>query len=259
MKEHQISNIENKCIDISDYTFNKNPPLTYKLKSNVICFFDGIQRKIISLPIALSYPIIYAEYYSDNGNMIDITLAICPFTLVSVILIGKFTATKFIENSCLVITNGTLTFPIIDAYKHNINTKIDVEIKLLRNVFTEYPNCNYLSTELPVNQLIDENYYTNKDIFFDYKIFNNQIHPKTLVYAILYKSSKDQSNKVSIIVGKNSNANNISGFDTLKSGFTKYYSKFESEIHQKLGYVVPVFWFAVNILFDDPKIIFIDN
>jgi len=259
MKKHNLENITNKIINVADYTYNKNPPSLYKLKSKVISYFDGIQRNIIALPIALSYPIIYINYYQESGNMVELTLAVCPYTLVAVILKGKFTATEYIDKLCIVITNGTLTFPLIDAYKYDAHTNFDVDIKLLRNIFSEYPNCSYLSTELPITQLIeDSNYYTNTDIYFNFSNLNDQIHPKTLVYVIFYKSSKDQTDKISILVGKDANANFVSGFDSAISGFTKYYIKYESDMHKKFAYIMPMFWFASNIFFPNSRIIFLE-
>ena len=249
-------NLEDKIITNDKYKFTRNPPAKYELRDKVLCYFDGYDRKIIPLSVALAFPIIYDSFF-DNDKLSDLTIAICPFTLAVAAFSGKFQATKKVENSCLIITNGEKAFSIINSFDQGVR-KFQVDIKILRNVFSEYPDCRYMNLldTITIKPIVDLDYYTNGRMLFKH-IYQNQLHPKTLVYLILYKSSKDQKTKSTIIVGRDANPNKDSGYDMVKSGIQDYLLTYNEKIIQKFGSVIPVLWFAWKSFFPNSKIIFI--
>lgn len=263
MKRHNYD-LEDKIITSDDYTFNRNPTQTFGLHDKVVCYFDGYDRKVIPLYVSLSYPIIYDKLYSENDDKVrDITIAVCPFTLCAALFEGKFVATSNIENCCLVISNGEDTFSIANSftYSHKFKhiTKSEVDIKILRNVFTEHPDCKYmvLSDKKNINPILDLKYYENNDILFRHVQYPSQIHPKTLVYCIQYVSAKDQSLKCSIVVGKDAKSKEITGYNVIESGVYNYLMTFDDKIKLKLGFVMPIMWFAWKSFFPEAKIIYI--
>lgn len=262
MESHNY-NLKDKVITLNNYKFNRNPPKEYELYDKVVCYFDGYDRKVIPLSIALSFPIIYDTFVEPDKQVYDVTIAICPFTLSSAAFGGKFQSTQNVENSCLVITDGENTFSIINsfAYSNKIKEirKFPVDIKILRNVFTEYPDCKYmiLSENIVMEPILDFKYYENEHILFKHVEPPNQFHVKTLVYLIQYISSRDQSIKSTIIVGRDANAKEYTGYNIVKSGVHNYLMTYNEKIKQKLGFVMPTMWFAWKSPFPNSKIIYI--
>ena len=263
MESHNY-NLIDKVITINDYKFNRNPPQQYGLQDRVVCYFDGYNRKVIPLYIALSFPIIYDNYMGSHEQIKDITITVCPFTLSTAVFEGKFEATQYVQNSCLIITdNLNHTFPIIDSFVYSHENKaikkFQVDIKILRNVFTEYPDCKYmvLSDNIPVKSILNLKYYENENILFKYVEPSDEFHPKTLVYLIQYISSKDQSIKSTILVGYDANSRTITGYNVVESGVYKYLMNYDDKIKQKLGFVIPTMWFTWKSFYPNAKIIYI--
>lgn len=259
-------NLKDKILDTDNYTFHRNPPSTYGLHDKVVCYFDGFSRKIIPLSISLSFPIIYDIYTTAGEQVKDITIALCPFTLTSAVFEGKFTATENIENSCLVITDGNNTFSILNSFnvshKTGTITEFEVDIKILRNVFTEYPDCKYMSIsdKVMIKPILNLEYYENNNTFDNNKLnFEYEIHPKTLIYLIQYISSKDQSIKTTAIIGRDATKKKVTGYDVVKSGIYNYIMTYDEKIKQKFGFTIPLLWFAVKLSFPNSKIIYIPN
>lgn len=272
--EYHNYNLEDKIITSKDYEFHRNPPIQYKLHEKVICYFDGYNRKVVSFSIATSFPIIYDKFIGTDENIRDITIAICPFTLSSIVLDGKYKATSYVENSCLVITNSldvsnrrdnsnsnSHTFSILNCFDdlHKTNKRLEVDIKILRNVFTEYPDCKYmvLSDNIIADPILNSKYYYDNNILFKYIKPPNEFHMKTLVYLIQYISSKDQSMKTTIIVGRDANAKENTGYDLKKSGVYDYLATYHDKIKLKFGFTMPILWFAWKSFYPDAKIVYI--
>jgi hypothetical protein len=256
-------NLKDKVITSDDYKFNRNPPIQYGLHDKMVCYFDGYHRKVVPLDTALSSPIIYDKYVGKDDKLHDITVAVCPFTLASAVLDGKFTATQYVENSCLVITNGESTFPLLNAFieshKSKEIKKFEVDIKVLRNVFTEYPDCKYMDliTNKGAKHILPTEYYSNQETMFKHLEPANQFHNKTLVYLIQYISSKDHLVKSTILVGRDANPNDATGYNVVVSGIYEYILQYDDKIKQKFGFVMPVMWFAWKSFFPDSKIVYI--
>jgi hypothetical protein len=256
--------LEDKILATDRFIYNRNPPSEYGLYDKVLCYFDGHDRKVVPLRIALSFPIIYDKYIGQDNKLYDMTIAICPFTLAAAILDGKFVATGHVKDSCLVITNNKDTFPIINSYQYVLKTKelksYEADIKILRNVFTEYPDCKYMviQNDVELVPIVNNTYYDDNALLFDIDMNpSNQFHNKTLVYLIQYLSSKDQSLKSTIVVGHDANSSSVTGYNVVESGIYSYLVRYESKINQKFGFVMPILWFAWKSFFPESKIIYL--
>lgn len=260
-------NLKDKIITTDNYKFNRNPPTNYSLQEKVVCYFDGYNRKVVPLQVALSFPIIYDKYIGSDEQLHDMTIAVCPFTLASAVFDGKFTATEHVDNSCLVITNDKDTFPICDAFSYALKTKelkkFEADIKILRNVFTDHPDCKYMvltDDSIKIQPILASEYYENKELLFDIaQDPPSQFHNKTLVYLIQYISSKDQSLKSTVVVGQNANSEIITGYNVVESGVYAYLMRYEDKIKQKFGFVTPILWFAWKSFFPNSKIIYLNK
>ena len=146
-------------------------------------------------------------------------------------------------------------------------TKSDVQIKTLKNVFTDHMHALFFQLnktyEIPKKSIMDETYYLNTKLPFSISIYENDkkklIHPKTLVYVIAYKSSQTNKFKKTIIVGADANLQKISGFDIIEARFKKYFENNKEKINEKFGYIFPTFWFATRIFLKDSPIIFLST
>lgn len=249
-------NIKNRVLNPANYTYKPITPMDLVLKDKMICYYDGTIYKIIPLKTMLSYPIIH-DKYNEDGKLIDISIIVCPFTLASMVLDDLCYPTEYVYSSCLVIKKKSLEFPIINAHDY-IKHRHQISIKILRNVFTEYPNCNYLvlNDELP-KSLLPLSYYENSSILYSHLDPPTQFHPKTLVYIIQYKSSRDDSIKNTVIVGKDANDKEISGYNIFKSGLNAYLKEHENSIIKKMGFTIPVLWFAWKSFYPNARIVFL--
>jgi hypothetical protein len=280
-----------------NFQFNRNPETYYKLKEKIICYTDGYSRKVVPLKITLSYPIIYDNYIDQNDILHDLSIIVCPFTLSAIALEGIFTATKYTQNKCLIITNGQETFSILDVYKFPNIIKIEVSIKILRNIFTEHTDCKYLSvshklTLLP--NIMPESYYQNttpiqeKDFVLSKQhnqeleneldhglddeyleqeqtpelrhdselIQRNKFSDKTLIYILIYVSSKDRTIKRTILVGRQTNFTDL-GYNIHTSGIYEYLVKYHEKIKEKHGFIIPTLWFACESFRDKVTVIYL--
>lgn len=252
--------LSSRILSFENFKFNRNPPPNVGLHDVMVCYFDGGSRKVLPFSLAMTYPIIHDKCVSQEDKVYDVTLATCPWSLASIVLEGKFTATNSVSDSCLVITNGTKTFPIIKEPREKELKRYEVDIKMLRNVFTEYPDCRFLVTneEFRVaTPLLPLDYYKNTEIPFPVQVPPGNIHPKTLVYLIQYISSKDASFKATVLVGRDATATEVTGYNMIKSGVYEYVMKYEDKLKQKLGYVMPLLWFSWKSSLPDAKIIFL--
>ena len=256
MEQHNYD-LQDKIITLNDYKFNRNPPPEYGLHNKVVCYFDGYNRKMIPLSVMLTFPIMYDKYVGSDEQFHDMTIALCPFTLAVAVFDGIFIATENVENSCLVISNNKYTFPIIHSQIEV--KKFEADIKVLRNVFTEYPDSKYmiLNNNKSVNPILGNEYYENQTILFNCIKPSDQFHTKTLIYLILYQSSKDQTIKSTVIVGSNACANEVTGYNIVESGVYNYLTTYNDKIKEKLGLVMPMVWFAWKSFYPNSKIIYI--
>ena len=79
---------------IKDPIFSPNPPNNINLEDNVITYYNGKKWKIVALDYFYYYPIIHDKYFDNTTNkniqkVFDISITVCPFTLVSIVYFDK--------------------------------------------------------------------------------------------------------------------------------------------------------------------------
>lgn len=266
----QLHNLElsNKVLTMDNYEYTSSIPEDLELSSLTVSYFDGLVNKIVPFNVINMYPIIYDKYNEAPNIAVDITVVVCPFTLAAVAFEGKFNATEYVYYSCLVITDGEKTFPIIEPHidlssgtevvqaSHKYK-RYQIGVQNLRSVFTSYPDSKYIFIKEPTTPVLEMEYYHNTTMLYNYIPPPTQFHPKTLVYLIQYRSSKNNAIKNSIIIGRDATQNNISGYNIKTSGVLKYISDQESKIIQKMGFVTPMLWFAWKSFYPDANIIYL--
>lgn len=255
--------LNDKKLEFDDYTFETNHDMTIKLTDQVILYNDGNTWNIVPLLIFLSYPIIYSKYEIEN-NIYDITLIVCPVTLISTILKGIFTFETYQDNIMILRENDTNDLIQIisgNNEKHQMenNKRIEIKIMTLRNsiMFAPDPKYMILNKKKELKPIINLNYYSN-----GLDLNNNElsylIHPKTLVYIIQYKSYTDEENKITIILGKDSNKSTVTGYDLKKSKIFNYLKKQHAKILNREGYTLPCLWYIAKTLYPIAKIIYVN-
>jgi hypothetical protein len=223
-----------------------------RLTDPVVCYNDGRQWKIVPLKIALMYPIIQDNYYTNLKEKQDITSStvfICPYTLFTAMYLGDYQLHNQIYVTSLTITKrddpDKIIIPIINktfSYSQNIYPDNDfireqTKIMTLRNAITQFPDCLFLNTKKidMIHPIVDYDYLFDKTVHFDLK----SIKKKLLVYVIEYKSKKIVDGyKYAVIVPKKNT------FDLDQNGFGDYYEKMIEKIKYKNGFVFPCFLFA---------------
>ncbi len=261
--ESLVKNIKNKILNYSEYKYMLELD-DILLSDNVILFNILDEWKIIPLNICLSYPIIYDEYEDENEKF-DISIIVCPLTLKVSIFKGKFIFDVYQDSkmyirefdrkeseNMMALENGYI---IDDKYYIKKNKRIEVKILTLKNALLISPDVKYLKTDKKIKYIIDEEYYNNYNDIDNKKIKSYLIHPKTLVYVLRYKNEKKQ--KINIIVGKNANNENITGYDINESGLIKYLADEQYKIINKKGYMTPILWMYVEKEYENPNIIYI--
>lgn len=274
---------DNLTIDLSsrvltpnDYTFVDEPPDELFLNDLVICYSDTTNIKVVPLDLMKRYTILHDKNIVNDKLF---SLIVCPYTLMSCNYeynqssysknnLPNISVTNFIHNGTIVLRyklqndSDEILFDMFDE-QPDFFTRYDVQIKTLKNVFTDHIHTLYLQLEKNVikcKNILNDTYYTNTQIIYSQENLNlNLIHPKTLVYVIIYISSKTNKPKSTIIIGADANSQKSSGFDTNISKFTKYFEKNKRSIDNKMGYVLPTFWFATRIFFKNSPIIFLSG
>ena len=264
MDDQLIKNIKNRVILTSDYTYTNDSENPVSLTDNIIIHNGGDKWYIIPLNLALSYPIIYGKY-SINNESYDTTLAICPITLRSVIFKGIFEFETYHNDRMILREKNTNTLLPIDLgikiennkYIIKTNKRIEVMIMNLRSAFNMAPDAIFMSCSLKIDPVIDLKYYSNT-LDVNGKELEYLIHPKTLIYVIQYKSYETDDEKTSLILGKDSVKNEVSGYDIKKSGIQEYFTKHKNQIINRDGYILPMLWYSAKNIYQKSKLIYIN-
>lgn len=258
--------IKSKKLTHDDFIFSPDHDMTIKLSDQVILYNTGDQWKIVPLLISLAYPIIYDKY--DTGeNVYDITIAVCPVSLMATILKGVFNVEIYYENVLVLREESTNDLiPIDSGYKINEkyvvenNKRLEIKIMTLRSAIIMIPDAKYMilnSTKFKhLKSIIDIEYYSS-NVDYNGNDLNSLIHPKTLVYIIQYKSYNDDENKTSILLGKDVNKSTVTGYDFRLSKTLDYLKKNNSKILNRAGYILPCLWYIAKITYPDAKLVYI--
>jgi hypothetical protein len=271
MEKHNL-NIEDKIINIQDYEVQNDPGNSLNLTDKIVTYYNGTTWRIIPLDIMLMYPVLYDNYKEidiNTGKEIkkDISLVVCPFTLLTVVFEGFVIPSEFVMNGSLLMKDSAgnimslLNGEIINksnCKKGNDCSKVKrniAEVKTFRNAISEHPDCEFIkinkkNTEMIMGNDYYKNFLQNREIEYD-------IHPKTLVRIIEYVSSINLSKKYAVVVGYDADKNKVTGYDIVKSKFDRYIDLARDKLEEKNGFIIPCMYYYVNILVPSAKIIYL--
>ncbi len=251
-------NIRGKSLNLNDYKFERDHNDNLKLTSRVVIYNSGDTWKVIPFDVCLSYPIIY-DVYSNDEETFNITFIICPITLRSIYLKGKFEFLTYDEScrmilreiddkeSLIYIDIGT---KIDKKYIIQTNKRSEVKITTLRNALTFLPDAYFLNlnNNKNIKYVIGNEYYQNKLDINMKEINGGIIHPKTLVYVIQFKGVEEE-HKVIIILGKDISSENVTGYDAKQSHIFDYLENQKTRIINKEGFIMPMLWHTTKIAY----------
>lgn len=252
----------NNILNKNDYVVTNTVP-DIELNEKVVAFNDGINWHAISLKLMYMYPVIYIAFNnSKTGIVTQMSLLLCPYTCFTAV----FDSTLSYKNDSItqdengfikVVDENNNDIDLLDGSfvknktKENIK-RIEVNLMTLRDMVTLYANIKFIvltkNNKLP-NPIINLSYLEEK------LGSEHVIHPKTLVYVIEYKSTKNEEYKQTILIGSGASYDNSSGFNINKNGITKYMNVNDTKIRQRSGFIYPIMWFVAKKMFPDANVI----
>ena len=239
-----------------DYEISHDLPEKFRLSTSVISYFTGDTWKCVSLLTILKHLVLHDEFVDiDNNNTKhNISLIICPITLLSCVVDGILYPKK--------VEDGMIVFE--DEKKNEFNfftsefKKREVEIKKIRNIFTDHPDAHYIipkKQNFHNNLILPKQYYKNLLDYNGKKIdTNNLAHPKSLVYLIEYQESSTNKKKYTTIIGKSVDTISPKGYNGEISGIENYLRKHGDEMRYKNGFVYQILFYVANSKFSDKTI-----
>jgi hypothetical protein len=257
-----------KILYPEDYKFIPETHDTINLADQIVIYFDGVKWKIVPLLVCMAHPIIY-DYYYINDKKIPITVVVCPVSLRSILVKGRFVLNSYVKESTdiasikkinthdnkIKIKKGNKTKLIIrESVTNNlmsidIGTKMDsehfiyvskrseVQIMTLRNAILFASDPIYISLDVKsIKPLINLSYYTNNEKIDNTVISlkDNNYHPKTLVRLIKCESDN------TIIIGSDASLNAISGYDVSKTLLNTYLQKNQEKLIENNCFIMNV-------------------
>lgn len=265
MIKHNLD-IKDRFLTTDNYESKTDLNYDVELSDKIVTYYNGSVWRIIPINTMLIYHVLH-DYYTEINQESNvekkqiITIAVCPFTLMTAVFEGTFYPSEYKLNDSLLLTNNSgvmvsiLTGQINNDEKcSDCTDKISRHasgIKIFRNALSDHPDCQYVLAKNLTKPILNPNYYTTN-------IDNKQnIHSMTLVRIIQYTSSIDMSHKYTVLIGHDANSQNASGYDMEKSGFNKYIDTNKDKIEEKNGFIIPCMFMAINDLIPNAKIIYL--
>ena len=227
------------------------------LYDNIVLYTIGNDKfRIVELNIFLAYPIIY-DKHANEDIVEDITIVVCPISLRTSMLKGKFKINSYSDTKLILEDNEDNIIPIDKNHKIDskfiieVNKRYDVKIMTLKDAIMYAPDATYIqpNNDKLIKSILEESYY--EDI---YDINKNKIkskyHPKTLVYLIQFHEKKN-----TLILGRDIKKNKISGYNLDKSGLTEYLNKRNDKIIDKNGFLMPILLYVAEKEYSNLNII----
>lgn len=253
-----------KTLDMKNFDFVVDHGMSIKLSDQVVIYSSGDKYKIVPLLYCLSYPVIHDKDENDDVQF-DTTIVVCPVTLRTAKFFGTFIFHSYQNTTLMLEEKNTDNLLFIDS-SQKINKKLiiepvkryEVKITTLRNALMTAPNLFYmiLKPNIKLSSVVEMAYYTDdKDI--NYKSLEYFIHPKTLCYVIQKKKFGSEKEKVYIVLGKDAVSNNITGYDTKKSGITNYLTTNSEKIARDNSYIFPILWCVAKNEYPTSKVVYL--
>lgn len=261
-----IEKIKKRTLLKVNYKYMNDHKMSIKLSDQVLFYNSGNSWKIIPLIWALTYPIIYDTYYYGNTHH-DVSIIVCPITLTTVMLKGIFTLNTYDgltmilqekdTNYIIPINSGK---KIDNKYVIETNKRSEIQISTLRNALVMAPDIMYMviNKNLKIDTIIDMSYYSDdKDIYG--KTLTYYIHPKTLCYVIQKKKFGSQIEKTYVLLGKDADKHNITGYDIRKSGIIDYLMINNEKLIRDEAYILPILWCTAQVIYEKSKVLYIKS
>jgi hypothetical protein len=252
-----------ETINIDEYKVTNGEDLNLNLTDNIVAYNNGIIWKIVPLKIMLRYSFLYDYYYVEDKKYL-VTLVVCPVSLRSVLLKGKFEFKQYNNTQLILQENETHDILPID-----LNSKIDenfivsktkrseVKILTLKNALLLIRDFMYVSVnKKKIKKHMRKIYYSNLLDNNNKKIIS-EFHPKTLIYIIHYKSRKTGKDKYSLVIGKNISKTEVTGYDIQKSGVSEYLNNYQQKIINREGYTYPCLLYVALKEYDKSRIVYL--
>ena len=257
-----IESIKGRALLVTDYNYVSDHNLKIKLHDQIVLYNVGGDWKVIPLILALSYPIIY-DKYSINDVTYDVTVVVCPVTLRSTMFKGIFEFETYQDYTMILKEKDTGDLIAIDlGYKMDMKYAVEptrrseIKIMTLRSALINAPDSQVMITTKKISPIIDIYYYSNtKDL--NGKELDCLVHPKTLVYVIQYKSYDETTEKLAIILGRDMNKFDATGYDIKKSGLYEYLGKYRQKIINRGGYIMPMLWYLAKDIYKTSKVVYV--
>lgn len=245
----------------------------FKISDKIVCFFNGHDWSLILLQDMLAYPVLYFDFWSEKENTTyKNSLVVCPITMRSMIYKGKIKIQDVINDRLYLLNKDTgdeffMDSPYTGSHDESGNEKKikshvkrhEVKILTLRDSFMFLIDPKYIVVKESMKKhqsILYEGYYINR-YTHDGLSIHTAFHPKTIVYMIQYYSPSTKNYRYTAIVGKDINRDSITGYNYKTSGLWTFINKHMKNFTEKKAYVYPVFWFMIDKLYTDVKMILI--
>ncbi len=261
--------IMNRVLSDKEYHVIISEPQKYfKITDRVVCFFNGIDWNLILLNDMLAYPVLYYNFWyeKESRNLVN-SLIVCPITMRSMIYKGKIKIIDIIEDRLYLLNTDTddtffMELPFTGfTDQHGKEKKIkshvkrhEVKLLTLRDSFMFVTDPKYIVVNEKKETIIFDGYYSNRFTYLGYPI-HTAFHPKTIVYMLQYYSQNIKDYRYQVLVGKDINRNTVTGYNYKLSGIAIYVTKYKESLIKKKAFIYPIFWFMVERLYKNVRII----
>lgn len=247
----------NNILTDANYTVLHELPKEYKLTTSVLSYFTGNEWRCISIIPMLKHLILHDQYIDSSSNRKhDISVILCPITMMSCVVDGKFYPKKL--DKMLICENDKKEE--FNFFSSNFK-KREIEIKKIRNLFVDHPDLKYImSNNQKTKFIISKSYYKN-NLNFNNTDYSDKlkkkfiVHPKSLVYLLEYIESTTNKKKYTIILGKSLNKNLPKGYNGESSGINKYIQIHNNELRYKNGFIFQILFVSAISMFPHSKLI----
>jgi hypothetical protein len=263
--------IMSRILTKDDYVIIANDTYRhFSIDDKVVCFFNGFGWNVIKLADMLAYPILYFDFWSSKDNTTyGNSLVVCPITMRSMIYKGLIQIIDVLGNRLLLLNTDTNDEFLMDlpftgyhdekGAKKKIKSHVkryEVLVMTLRDAFMYLVDPKYIVVKDKERTIIHENYYTNR-----YNHLGNSIHthyhPKTIVYMVQYYSRSTNDYKYVVLVGQDIDKDKPTGYSQKTNKVMQYISQHKNEFIEKRAYIYPIFWFMIDVLYKNVKMIFV--
>ena len=254
-----IKKIKQRYIDNDNYSVSKELPDNLSLRDKFIMWTINNKINVIKLHDMTKAVILY---YPINHNKIKniISLVVNPITLHTCAYMGKISIVDVDEetgNFMLELNDRTFSMGDNSTYLNGKNELelhiIDCKIMILRDIFMFEPDPIYVTITKSLTDIFPLSYYTNSTDHENNTLYESY-HPKTLIYAIKYKSTSGKY-KVTLLVGAGANSNEPAGMGYKRSKFDDYIRVYADKLSDKHSYIFPIYWYSANKLFKKYNIV----